>query len=72
MWGDFGCLPIDDPSFIDGEGSTRLQQSIEAIQDRGTEHSIHDKYNICAFFSCQPLDISYSYSTVLITSRIES
>lgn len=33
---DFGGLPVYDASFVDGERSTGLQQSIEAIQDGGT------------------------------------
>lgn len=33
MWGDFGGHPVYDAAFVDGEGSTGLQQSIETIQD---------------------------------------
>ncbi len=46
MWGDFGGLSVYYATFVDGERSTGLQQSVEAIQDRRTKHIIHDECNL--------------------------
>lgn len=41
MRGDLRGLSVYDAAFVDGEGSTRLQQSIETIQNRGTKQITH-------------------------------